>query len=49
MEERLQRSTKNKLQSFITKCFALKDQSKVIPLDDIGRKALKTYFRKQKT
>ena len=39
---------KGRISHYVSKCTNLKDQSKVIPLDDIGRKALKTYFRKNK-
>ena len=46
MEEKLQRAVKGRISSYITKCTNLKDQSRIIPLDDIGRKALKAYFKK---
>lgn len=39
---------KGKLNNYITKCSNLKDHSRVIPLDDIGRKALKAFFKKSK-
>lgn len=46
MEDKLHKSMREKLNNYITKCTNLKDQSRAIPLDDIGRKALKTYFKK---
>jgi len=46
MDEKLAKSVKNKLQQYLSKCSGLKDHSRIIPLDDIGRKALKTYFKK---
>lgn len=46
MEEKLTKSIKNKLNNYLTKCSNLKDHSRIIPLDDIGRKALKTYFKR---
>ena len=39
---------KTKLNNYINKCSNLKDNSKMLPLDDIGRKALKNYFKKNK-
>ena len=48
MEEKLFKSIKNKLNNYVNKCSNLKDQSKIIPLDDLGRKALKIYFKKNK-
>jgi hypothetical protein len=48
MEEKLHKAMKSKLNTYVTKCANLKDQNRVIPLDDIGRKALKAYFRKNK-
>jgi site-specific recombinase XerD len=39
---------KSKLNTYVTKCSNLKDHKRVIPLDDIGRKALKAYFKKNK-
>lgn len=48
MEDKLHKAMRSKLNNYVSKCTNLKDQSRVIPLDDIGRKALKTYFRKNK-
>ena len=48
MQEKLNKSIKNKIGNYINKCSSLKDHSKIIPLDDIGRKALKNYFKSQK-
>lgn len=48
MDEKLYKSIKGKLDSYIGKCKNLKDESKIIPLDDLGRKALKIYFKKNK-
>lgn len=48
MEDKLHKAMRPKLNNYVSKCTNLKDQSRVIPLDDIGRKALKTYFRKNK-
>ena len=48
MEDKLQKAMKGRINNYINKCANLKDQSKVIPLDDIGRKALKTFFKKNK-
>ena len=48
MEDKLHKAIKGRITTYIGKCSNLKDHSKVIPLDDMGRKALKTYFRKNK-
>jgi hypothetical protein len=48
MDEKLNKSMKTKLNNYISKCTNLKDHSKMIPLDDIGRKALKNYFKRNK-
>ena len=48
MEEKLFKSIKAKVNNYLNKCANLKDHSRIIPLDDIGRKALKTYFKKHK-
>ena len=48
MEDKLHKSMRSRLNNYIAKCTNLKDQSRVILLDDIGRKALKTYFKKNK-
>jgi len=48
MEDKLQKVMKNRISNYINKCTNLKDNSRVIPLDDLGRKALKAYFRKNK-
>ena len=48
MEDRLQKVMKTKISNYTNKCANLKDHSRVIPLDDLGRKALKAYFRKNK-
>lgn len=44
MEDKLAKSVKNNLNNYIDKCTNLKDHSRILPLDDIGRKALRTYF-----
>ena len=46
MQERLLKATRNKLNHYIAKCAALKDHSRVLPLDDMGRKALRLYFHR---
>lgn len=48
MEDKLQKAIKGRINNYVNKCTNLKDNSRVIPLDDIGRKALKAYFRKHK-
>jgi hypothetical protein len=45
MEEKLAKAVKGNLSNYLAKCANLKDHSRILPLDDIGRKALKTYFR----
>ena len=45
MEDKLAKATKAHLNDYLTKCAALKDHSRILPLDDIGRKALRAYFR----
>lgn len=44
----MHKSIKTKVNNYLNKCANLKDHSRIIPLDDIGRKALKTYFKKHK-
>jgi hypothetical protein len=46
MDDKLQKASKGKISSYLNKCVNLKDTTRVIPLDDMGRKALKVYFRK---
>lgn len=45
MEEKLAKATRNHLNDYLAKCSAIKDHSRILPLDDIGRKALRAYFR----
>lgn len=46
MEDKLTKAVKSNLNNYLSKCANLKDHSRILPLDDIGRKALRTYFRK---
>ena len=48
MEQKLHKAIKGRINGYVNKCINIKDQSKVIALDDIGRKALKIYFKKNK-
>jgi hypothetical protein len=45
MEDKLTKAMRNNLNSYLTKCATLKDHARILPLDDIGRKALRAYFR----
>jgi hypothetical protein len=45
MEDKLAKATRNNLNDYLAKCAAIKDHSRILPLDDIGRKALRAYFR----
>jgi t-SNARE complex subunit (syntaxin) len=46
MDEKLSKAIRSRLDNYINKCSNLKDHSRIIPIDDIGRKALKAYFRR---
>lgn len=45
MEDKLAKATRANLTAYLAKCASLKDHSRILPLDDIGRKALRAYFR----
>lgn len=42
------KSIKEKVSVYYNKCLSLKEQSRIILLDEIGRKALKSYLKKNK-
>ena len=46
LDDKLGRKIKDKLTVYLNRCASLRDSNRAMLLDEIGRKALKDYFRK---
>ena len=46
LDDKLVRKIKDKLTIYLNRCSSLRDSNRTMLLDEIGRKALKDYFRK---